>query len=311
MSTALAADVREGGRWSLAQRAKNDLIFAGAFVALHGTRFVPPRWLRGAGRALGHVLHRLLGSERRRADANVARALPSLRPAERAELVSRSFVALGGVLGETLAALWSPPPSLPFAEADRAILSDALAEGRGVVLPSAHLGPWERVASTLVAAGFPLVALVRESYDARFDRWMARLRARGGVGTIPRGRPGAAASILRTLRAGKVLGAPMDLRSRVPSVDVPFFGVPAPTAVGPARIAIRARAPVVVATVERQPDGALALTCTRLEAIDDATALTARINEELTRRIATAPELWPWMHPRFAKLLRDPRQSPD
>ncbi len=297
---AVVADVREGGRWSLGQRIKNDAIFVVAALALHGTRLVPPSLLRGAGRGLGRVLHLVLRGERGRALANVARALPALSREERESLVARTFVEMGGIVGETVSALWRAPASLPFAERDREVLREALALGRGVVLPSAHLGPWERVASTLVDAGFPLTTLVRESYDRRFDAWTARIRARAGVATIPRGTPGAAAKILRTLRAGGVLGAPMDLRSRVPSVDVPFFGVPAPTAVGPARIALRSGAPIVVASTERV-DGTLALTCTRIELHDgdDAAAQTARINAELARRIASAPELWPWMHPRF------------
>ena len=49
-------------------------------------------------------------------------------------------------------------------------------EGRGVLFPSAHLGPWERVAPSLVACGVPLVTLARESYDPRFSRLYERLR---------------------------------------------------------------------------------------------------------------------------------------
>ncbi len=189
---------------------------------------------------------------------------------------------------------------LPFDEASRAVLRDALAEGRGVVLPSAHLGPWERLASTLVAAGFPLTAIVRESYDPRFDRVVDATRACGGLPTIPRGAPGAATRIVRTLRSGRVLGIPMDLRTRAESVTVPLLGAPAPTPVGPARIALRTNAPVVVCTVEPNASGALAVTCTRLDAkTESPEELTARINEELGRRIRRAPEHWLWMHDRF------------
>ncbi|CAN5232841.1 hypothetical protein BH09MYX1_BH09MYX1_37210 [soil metagenome] len=297
-SASARADVREGGRWTLGQRVKNEAIFFVAAAALHGTRLVPRAALRFAGRGLGRLLHVLLRGERNRALANVARALPALDERERTPLVARTSVELGGTVGETAAALWHVPDTLPFSAADQRILREALADGRGVVLPSAHLGPWERVASTLVAFGFPLTTLVRESYDHRFDRWMERLRGRAGVATIPRGGPGAAAKILRTLRRGGVLASVMDLRSRVPSVEVPFFGVTASTAIGPARIALRTEAPVVVATAERR-GGELALTCTRLALGADAKTLTAAINAELARRIATAPELWPWMHPRF------------
>ena len=294
-------DVREGGQWSTSQRLKNDALYGLASAALWAARPWPRRALAVVGRNLGRLAHLLLGRERRTALANVGLAFPDLPADERRALARRSFVELGSLLGDTVAALTRSFAPLPFDEASRATLRNALAEGRGVVLPSAHLGPWERVAATLVAAGFPLTTLVRESYDPRFDALLARLRSGSKVEFIPRGHAGAAMRVVRALRKGRVLGAPMDLRSRVPSIPSTLLGVPAPTAVGPARIALRTGAAVVVATVERTPAGRLELTATRLglDDLKDEVALTQAINDELSRRIRTAPELWPWMHPRF------------
>jgi KDO2-lipid IV(A) lauroyltransferase len=101
----------------------------------------------------------------------------------------------------------------------------------------------------------------------------------------------------------------MDLRSRVPSCDVPFLGEPAPTAVGPARIALRARAPVVVGTAAPDGRGGLVVSATRvptgdLAVGDDAAReLTARINDELSRRILAMPHAWVWMHERWASTV--------
>jgi KDO2-lipid IV(A) lauroyltransferase len=299
-------DVREGGQWSASQRLKNDALYGLASVALWAARPWPRGALAFMGRNLGRLAHLLLARERRVARANVALAFPELPEGERRALARRAFVELGSLAGDVVSALTRSFSPLPFPEAARATLREALAEGRGVVLPSAHLGPWERVAATLVEAGFPLTTLIRESYDPRFDALFARLRSASKVEFIPRGHPGAAVRVVRALRKGRVLGAPMDLRSRVPSVAATLLGVPALTAVGPARIALRTGAAVVVATVERSTAGVLELTATRLdlagmegrsEAAD--LALTQAINEELSRRIRTAPELWPWMHARF------------
>ena len=70
---------------------------------------------------------------------------------------------------------------LPFARGALDTLRDALAEGRGMVFSSAHLGPWERVAASLVAAGLPLTAVAREAYDPRLTSIYDRLR--GGRGS--------------------------------------------------------------------------------------------------------------------------------
>lgn len=300
-----ARDVRLGGEWSLAQRAKNDAIYALATAALAGCSVLPRRALDGVARVLAGMARVVARGERERAVRNVKRVLGSSDDDARA-LVRECFLAMGEMLADSVAASFATPAPLAMHARDRAIVADALAEGRGVVLPSAHLGPWERVAATLVDAGVPLVTLVRESYDPRFDRLLGRVRARAGVRAIPRGSPHAAMHIVRALRRGEVLGAPMDLKSRVASVTVPFLGVPAATAVGPARIALRAKAPVVVATFELSPAGARTVTATRISSGDldprdpaSAVALTTRINDELSRRILGAPALWPWMHPRW------------
>lgn len=293
-------DLREGGSWSLVQQTKNDLIYGLASAALFFARGAGRESLASFGRGLGAFVHALAWPLRDLARRNVRVAFPDASSREVSRIVGEAFENLGENLGHAVASLETAPPLLPFEEPSRAILRDALAEGRGVVLPSAHLGPWERLAATLVGAGFPLTAIVRESYDPRFDRIVDSARERGGVATIARGAPGAATRIVRALRSGRVLGIPMDLRTRAESVTVPLLGGSAPTPIGPARIALRTGAPVVVCTVEPDPSGALAVTCTRVDAkLTSAEELTARINEELGRRIRLAPEHWLWMHDRF------------
>jgi len=294
--TSAADDLREGGAWSPLQTLKNDAIWVFASAAL----FVVSRLSRGAlvrsGRVLGAIVHAIAFGLRARARKNVARALPDETPLEVRAIARASFANLG----ENLARAISEQELLPMDERSRAVLREALDEGRGVVLPSAHLGPWERLAATLAGNGFPLTAVVRESYDPRFDRVTNAARDRAGFATIARGAPGAATRIVRTLRQGRVLGIPMDLKTRAESVTVPMFGVPAKTPIGPARIALRTGAPVVVCTVEPDEAGALAVTCTRLDRRDETPKeLTARINAELSRRIRCAPKHWLWMHDRF------------
>jgi KDO2-lipid IV(A) lauroyltransferase len=336
-----STDVRLGGRWTGRQRRKNDALWALAWLALAATRLLPLAVLRALGRGLGAVAYRLAGRARATAAANVARVYPALDPLARRDLVRTSFVTLGDALGETVALLREEdrrPPPLPLSDDARAVLDAAREAGHGVVFASAHLGPWECVAASLVRAGIPLTTIARESYDPRFSRLYERLRAACGVGVIWRGSPGAATRIVRTLRAGGVLGVPMDLRSRVPCRASPFLGHEAPTPIGPARIALRTGAAVVVGTLAiRDGAGATfrgrgpetqtrpgrgpetqtrargpetqtrAITATRIETADldraesrAADVLTARINAELSRRILALPHAWVWMHDRWA-----------
>ncbi|HLK35177.1 MAG TPA: hypothetical protein VKU41_00405 [Polyangiaceae bacterium] len=309
-----AQDLREGGRWTPLQRAKNDLLWALACAGLLVTAQIPPAVLARIGRAIGLGAYAVLGRARRTALDNVARVFPHLAVDERRAFVRRCFSTLGGLLGETTALLRTraPPRVLPLAPQALAVIDEARAAGRGVVFASAHLGPWEHVAASLVAAGVPLLAVGRESYDPRFTRLYERLRGGKGVRTLWRAEPGAAARILRALRTGAVLGLPMDLASRGPSCPAPFLGHEASTPSGPARLALATRAAVVVGTAapgaDREGDGGFVVTATRIRSDDlraktpnDAAVreLTTRINEELSKRILAIPHAWVWMHGRW------------
>jgi KDO2-lipid IV(A) lauroyltransferase len=300
-------DRRQGGGWTLPQAAKNHLLYGAAQGLLLALRLVPPRALPWLGSVLGRALYRLqIG--RRLTLENLARVYPGLASTDRDALATRTYAQLGRYLGDTLSQLYRPGDLIviPFEDGSRQVLEEALGEGRGVLFASAHLGPWERVAGSLVRHGFSLTTLARESYDSRFLRLYDRLRAGVGVRVIYRGSQRAPVQIVRALRRGELLGAPMDLRSRVPSVHAPFLGVLSETAVGPARIALRTRAPVVVGTACRGPSGALALQMTRIPTRDltpgdtGERELTGRLNAELSRRILAFPEGWVWMHPRWA-----------
>ena len=305
-----AADRREGGAWRSGQRLKNDLIYALSACALGILSLLPRAMLTTLGRWVGRLAYVAFPGARRTAQENAARLRPEASPALQRALARRCYARLGEHLGDVVAMLGGAPLApLPFASGGALVLERAIGEGHGVLFVSAHLGPWERVAGSVVAAGVPLTTLARDAYDPRFTRLYDRLRSSLGVRVVYRGGPGASSRILRVLKEGGVLGVPMDLRSRVPSIPSPFLGSPAPTAVGPARIALRTGAAVVVATVARR--GAdLALTVTRIPAADLAPgtagehALTSRINEELGARIMALPHEWVLMHPRWPPVTR-------
>jgi KDO2-lipid IV(A) lauroyltransferase len=298
-----SSDLREGGRWGVLQTCKNAALYVIIRACVAVTSRVPLPVLRVLGIALGRLGFVAWSSGRKTALTNLARVFPACPPAEREAMARRTYENLGEHLADAVASLApeSPVMSLPFPEHEQRVLREAVEEGRGVLFVSAHLGPWERVARTLVASGFALTTVARESYDPRLTSLYDRLRGSRGVRSIYRGARGSGLRMLRTLRDGGMLGVPMDLRSRVPSIEVPFLGTPAPTARGPAQLALAARAAVVVGSVASDPaSGALSLTMTRLElSAPDVVTLTAAINDELSRRILALPEHWLWMHPRW------------
>jgi KDO2-lipid IV(A) lauroyltransferase len=305
MAAGALTDLREGGAWTVRQRAKNDLLYVAVLASLAVARRAPRPLLRAAGAGVAALAWALLARERRTALANLARAFPAATDEERRALARAAYRELGRHLADAVAMLDAARPlePLPFAPGTREVFERAVREGRGVVFASAHLGPWERVAASIVAAGVPMTVMAREAYDPRLTRAVyERLRVARGVRVIWRGGSrgkGSSAAILRALRRGEVLGVPMDLASRVPSIDVPFLGIPAPTAVGPARLALRTGAAVLVGSAAR--DGTLSAVRIETEGATER-ELTLRINDELGARVRAYPEGWLWMHERFPTL---------
>lgn len=315
LSAVSARDLREGGRWTWGQRVKNDALYALATGALFAARKAPLGALGALGAGVGALAHLAWRSGRRVALANVARALPEASDVEQRELVRACFLRVGAYLADAVAQLDGRAllPALTIDDESLAVITEARASGQGVLLASGHIGPWERVAAAIVAHGIPLVTIAREPYDPRFASVYDALRERHGVGVIYRGHAGAPTRIVRTLRRGGVLGVPMDLATRAPSVHVPFLGHPAPTPVGPARLALRARARVVVGTFA--PPWRVAITAVDTADLDASAEaeleLLARINGELSRRVLASPESFLWMHPRWGTpTLRAPVLGP-
>jgi KDO2-lipid IV(A) lauroyltransferase len=111
--------------------------------------------------------------------------------------------------------------------------------------------------------------------------------------------------MMRALRRGRVLGFLVDLPGRVPTRPALLLGQASRLPVGPARVALRARSPVVVGTPAPGPKGSLVVRISRLPTSDlglgeEAEAeLTQRIADALSDRIRALPSHWPWMHPSF------------
>ncbi|MEK6374617.1 MAG: lysophospholipid acyltransferase family protein [Acidobacteriota bacterium] len=184
------------------------------------------------------------------------------------------------------------------------LLDEGIARGRGVLLISAHYGSWE-VGGLALTSRLRNVRTVARPLDNEFlERDLARIRERTGAEVVDRKR--AARSLFKALSDnGVVVLLPDQAVQPREGVLVPFMNLPAWTTDAPAKMALRLGSTIVFGFCI--PDGI----GHRLEfeepiQIDqlsngekDATALTGRINEVISRRIAAHPELWLWMHDRW------------
>lgn len=278
-----------------AYRAAAALVRRASDDALH-------RW----GTRLGTLSARLLRRRDRLALRNLAATFPE-RPASAIRRIlddcwrhfgreMLDFVRIQSLSLEEIAR------RCPFVHEE--ILDEARARGKGVVLISAHYGGWE-IAGLALMAHVKNVRTVARRLDNDFlERDLAQLRSRTGAEVVDRRR--AARVLLRGLSENAVVVLLPD-QSVLPreGILVPFLDRPAWTTDAPAKMAVRHDSTIVFAFCI--PDA----TGHRLEfeepiRVDQLTeaerepeALTRRINDVISRRIASRPELWLWMHDRW------------
>lgn len=182
-------------------------------------------------------------------------------------------------------------------------LQAALAQGRGAILVTAHFGNWELMGAMLGAYGLPLTVIARDSQERLTASLINRARESHGTEVLARDD---ARSMLRALRANRILGILPDQHAADNSIIVEFLGRPAATAVGVATLAARTGAPVVPGFCIRRPDGRfdavfyppLALTDSG-DREADIRANTILVNQVLEAQIRAHPEQWLWLHRRW------------
>ncbi len=243
----------------------------------------------------GWLLYHVLRLRRRVARENIARALPELTPRARSQLLRRHYAHLGWTLVDTLRL-----PRLEV-EAARELLGPALERleglrvGRGVIVLVGHLGCWDRLACAAALAGLPLSVVTRKIKQGGVNRLWQRLRGRCGVKLLPA--HGCALALRRRLRAGELVALAID-QHQPGGLPTSFFGRPALTTAGPARLAQDSGAAVVLASLVRSGEG-YRLMLDRIEPGGNANEMTQRFNDRFEAHVRAYPEQWFWVHRRW------------
>ncbi|HET7710429.1 MAG TPA: lysophospholipid acyltransferase family protein [Thermoanaerobaculia bacterium] len=292
------------------RRRKNPLVELLEYAAYRAVafvlRFTSDQTVHRWGGHLGTMGSVALRSRHRLALRNLRETFPGRSEAERRAILAESWRHFGREMLRFVRIQSTPLEKIAarcqLINVSR--LHEAVARGKGVILISAHYGSWE-VGGLAVMALVNHVTTVARPLDNRYlQRDLARLRARTGADVVDR--RGAARALLKALlNKGVVILLPDQAVQPREGVWVPFMGRPSWTTPVPAKIALRAGSTIVFGFCIPDERGY------RLEfeepiAVDqlseaerDPVALTARINDGISQRIAQRPELWLWMHDRW------------
>jgi len=257
---------------------------------------------RAAGGRLGDGVRRL-GLRRRVAQENLALAFPQWSAAERERVLREHYRELGRVAAEYahLDRLGRAPLGEVFVETDGIGVLEAL-RGRGAILLSGHYSNFELMGAMLARLN-PVDFLVKPLSNAGVERFIAARRAAAGVGCISTSE--GTRGVYQALAAGRWVAILADQDAGRRGLFVPFFGSLASTAAGPARLALKTGAPIVMGFSVRRPDGRFdlqieaPLELADPEAPEAVPRLTAHHVAVLETQVRARPELWFWLHRRW------------
>ena len=187
-------------------------------------------------------------------------------------------------------------------------LDNALKEGKGVILVSAHFGNFPLLLGRLSLEGYRTGGIMRPMRDARAEKIFLQKRNRYGIKTIySQPRKECVEETVRSLRNNEIVFIPLDQNFGTGGVFVDFFGTKAATATGPAILAQRTQAALLPCFIVRQPDDTHQIIFEEPLRISDGggcdPAQVVEIIQSLTRVIESYirqyPAEWGWIHRRW------------
>jgi KDO2-lipid IV(A) lauroyltransferase len=259
------------------------------------------------GAILGRGAHALLARRRRIATENLLQSMGPDPGGEPASVVTRRvFEQIGRSFLEFLALPAHGREGL-LSRVDFVGFEPAAAwarEGRGAVLLTGHFGNWELLGAAVGMRYGKVTYLLPRQTNPKSDAYLNEVRRRLGIVPIPIGSGMRAAA--RALRSGAFLGMLPDQDARRVGIHVPFFGRPASTPSGPARLAWSARVPILLAVLERTGRGRFRARALRILTPDwerdrdeEIYRLTAEVTGALEEAIRERPDQWYWIHRRW------------
>jgi KDO2-lipid IV(A) lauroyltransferase len=262
------------------------------------------------GRIIARLAFYLVSRERKKALNNLRKAYGATKSEKEIRLIGRTVF-------ENMALTASD--FVLFPRFDRKTIDQLLSENQlhkigtvaerkkqGGIIITAHMGNWELLAATAVAHGYDGFVLgKRLRYDGYNDS-VVNLRKSQNVHTYYRDQ--SPRELLQQLKKGILVGILPDQDiADIEGIFVDFFGMPAYTPTGPAKLAITAKVPIIVAFMLR--DGAKyrliveRVIDTTVHPDESKQAAVERLTVEwsllVEKYIKKYPDQWAWFHNRW------------
>ncbi|HXU21042.1 MAG TPA: lysophospholipid acyltransferase family protein [Verrucomicrobiae bacterium] len=293
------------------------LEYAAAWMGLKSMGLLPRPVARVVGTVFAAAAYRVRTPLRRAAMFNLRLAFPEWDDAARKRAIRGMVRQIGWMAGE-----FSQFPKYTRAKIEKLVAVEgfehfecACRRGKGVLLLTGHMSAWELAPFAHALYGHPMHFLIRPIANGRVDALINFHRCGSGNQPIEKNR--SARSILKVLNQGGTVGVLADHNTAIEEgVFVNFFGVPASTTSGIARLALRTGAAVVpgfLSWSEGQQKYVLQflpeVQLVRTENEEaDIVENTARFSTVIENYVRAHPDQWLWIHKRWK--TRPPGEQP-
>jgi KDO2-lipid IV(A) lauroyltransferase len=288
------------------------LEFGLVWILIHLLRLPPRSLARRVGAGMGWLAWILLGRLRRVGMRNLELAFPEKPEAERKHILRQLYRTLGWQIAEFCQMpKYTIKKTAKFVEYDGLerylnAKKRALARKSGVLVVTGHLGAWELSSFYHSLCGYPMGMVIRRLDNPMVDALVNRIRCLHGNRVLHK--DDFARALLGAMRGGETVGILMDTNMTPPQgVFVPFFGIPACTASGLARVAQKTDAVVLPGCLMwDDARGKYILNfgeeielVKTADAEADIVANTALFTQAIEGYVRQYPEQWLWVHRRW------------
>ena len=273
---------------------------------------LPRSAAHAVSRWMSTATFRILGSRLRSGMRNLEIAFPEMSAAERDRVLQESVENIGRTVVEFArfrpenAADSESIVQFDFDTEEFAAYKKAKSQGRGVIMPTAHIGNWEVLLSGFALQYEPIYFTARELDNPLIDKMFEGRRAEFGSRQFYK--TDSAKEVLRALKAGESVGVLPDVNV-LPNegVFVPFFGTLACTTSGVARLALKANALIfpMFAIWDEQRKKYIVHNGRPIEPANTGDGnrnileTTAAFTSEIEKIVRKFPQQWLWIHRRW------------
>jgi Kdo2-lipid IVA lauroyltransferase/acyltransferase len=291
--------------------------YAAVRVSLKILEVLPRQIARSLAASVAHVLFLLSPKLRKTAEFNLRLAFPEWTETQRAGVIRKMTRKLGWMAAE-----FARLPKYSKQNIEDVVILDGHEnflqghrQGKGVLYLTGHIGAWELSSFAHALYGYPLHYMARPLDNRKLDELVNSYRSLSGDRPIFKNE--SARTMLKVLKDAGTVGILAD-QNTLPQegVFVDFFGTPACTTTGLARVALHTGAAVVPGyaywddqikkyRLRFEPPVQLTRTVNLDQDIRENTQKFTKVLEEIIRKY---PDQWVWLHGRWN--TRPPGEPP-